>query len=566
MTPFHLLTLASSANVFFAGLFAGTLLFDRWGITPVRPTIPPGPFIRFQQGQHVNLMRLMPALLILSIVSAGTAALLMRGNPLHFRFAFTVASTLLMLVVLILARAINVPINDTLITGRAMLFVCAVKTEIPVKLLALVTIFLAATAATAGTPDTPAAAPKLRFAVILTRHGVRSPTWTLPELNAYSAEPWPDWGVAPGNLTPRGSKLMTLFGSYYRLHFAAAGLLHSTGCADAGHVYIRADAESRTRETGRALATGIMPGCSADVQTVSAGQDPLFSPLRAGIAKPDRALAAASISGRIGANPNALVIIYRQAFDMLREVLFGCAPGASCPVEEKLGKRSVLKQPSSVEAGKGDHAADLQGPLRTGSTLSEDFLLEYVNGMEGKDLGWGRLDAGKMLEILRLHAAYADLARQTPYLARLKGSNLLSHVLRSMEQAVKDSSVTGSLGEVGDRVLIIVGHDTNISNIAGLLGISWLLDGYQRDDTPPGGALVFELWQQAEGEMAVSTYYVAQSLEQMRKAMPLTLDSPPLKSPIFLPGCGTADEKMTCPWKAFQHTIESAIDPAFVKP
>ncbi len=48
--------------------------------------------------------------------------------------------------------------------------------------------------------------------------------------------------------------------------------------------------------------------------------------------------------------------------------------------------------------------------------------------------------------------------------------------------------------------------------------------------------------------------------------MPLTLDSPPLKSPIFLPGCGTADEKMTCPWKAFQHTIESAIDPAFVKP
>lgn len=444
-----------------------------------------------------------------------------------------------------------------------MLFVCNIRTKIPVGLFAA--IFLAATAATAGSPDT-AGAPKLRFAVILTRHGVRSPTWTPQDLNAYSSEPWPDWGVPPGNLTPRGSKLMTLFGSYYRLYFADAGLLRSTGCEDASHVYFLADAESRTRETASAMAAGMMPGCSLNVHSISDKKDPLFSPLSAGIAKPDRALAAASIAGRIGANPNALTGVYRQAFGTLREVLFGCAPDTTCPEEQKPGKRSVMNQPSSVEAGEGDHAVDLRGPLRTGSTLSEDFLLEYVNGMDGKDLGWGRLDTGKLLEILRLHAAYADLARQTPYVARLQSSNLLSHVLRSMEQAVRDSSVPGSLGEVGDRVVILVGHDTNISNIAGLLGVSWLLDGYPPDDTPPGGALVFELWQQAPGEMAVSTYYVAQSPDQMRKVMPLTLQSPPLKSPIFVPGCSTADQKMTCPWTAFQHTIESAIDPAFVKP
>jgi len=446
-----------------------------------------------------------------------------------------------------------------------MLFVRNVRTNIPVGLFAVITIVLAATVATARTPD-PAEAPKLRFTVILTRHGVRSPTWSPQDLNAYSSEPWPDWGVPPGNLTSRGSKLMTLFGAYYRLYFADAGLLRSTGCEDAGHVYFLADAESRTRETASALAAGMMPGCNLNVHSVSAGKDPLFSPLSAGLAKPDRALAAASISGRIGANPNALTGVYRQAFGTLREVLFGCAPDTTCPAEQRPGKRSVMNQPSSVEAGEGDHAADLRGPLRVGSTLSEDFLLEYVNGMDGKDLGWGRLDTGKLLEILRLHAAYADLARQTPYVARLQSSNLLSHVLRSMEQAVRDSSVPGSLGEVGDRVVILVGHDTNISNIAGLLGVSWLLDGYPPDDTPPGGALVFELWQQAPGEMAVSTYYVAQSPDQMRKVMPLTLQSPPLKSPIFVPGCSTADQKMTCPWTAFQHTIESAIDPAFVKP
>jgi 4-phytase/acid phosphatase len=406
--------------------------------------------------------------------------------------------------------------------------------------------------------------PKLKFAVVLSRHGVRSPTWKLSDLNEYSAEPWPDWGVAPGNLTPRGGKLMTLFGSYYRLYFAAARLLRTTGCEDAGHVRIRADVESRTRETARALATGVMPDCSLNVEVVSDGKDPLFSPLAAGIGKPDRTLAASAISGRIGENPNAMVGAYQQTFDTLREVLFGCARATACPEEEKPSKRSVLKQSSLVEPGKGDHPAALRGPIRIGSTLSEDLLLEYANGMEGKDLGWGRLDAGKLLEIMRLHAAYADLARQTPYIARLQGSNLLSHILRSMQQAVKGSSVTGSLGEIGDRLLILVGHDTNISNLAGMLGTYWLLEGYQPNDTPPGSALVFELWQHGDGEVTVNTYYISQSLEQMRKALPLTMDSPPLMSPIFVPGCSTADQKMSCPWKAFERTVENAIDPAFV--
>lgn len=111
----------------------------------------------------------------------------------------------------------------------------------------------------------------------------------------------------------------------------------------------------------------------------------LFRPLGGVIATPDRGLAAA-ISGRIGGNPNALTRVYRQQFDVLRQVLFDCAPDTTCPAEQKSGKRSVLNQPASIEAGESDYAADVRDPLRIGSTLSEDFLLEYANGMDGKDL------------------------------------------------------------------------------------------------------------------------------------------------------------------------------------
>jgi 4-phytase/acid phosphatase len=40
---------------------------------------------------------------------------------------------------------------------------------------------------------------------------------------------------------------------------------------------------------------------------------------------------------------------------------------------------------------------------------------------------------------------------------------------------------------------MLCGHDTNLSNLSGMLGLSLKLPGYQPDDTPPGGALVFSL-------------------------------------------------------------------------
>ena len=407
---------------------------------------------------------------------------------------------------------------------------------------------------------------KLKFAVIVTRHGVRSPIRNVEELEAYSEAPWPAWGVAPGDLTPNGRKLMVMFGSYYRAYFAQDGLLSTTGCGGANSIHIRADVDARTQDTGRALASGMMPGCDIDVQVSSTRKDPLFSPLAAGIGTPDRALAVASIAGRIGGNPDAVVANHRHAFDTLREVLFGCMPSVPCVAEEQRGKKAIMREPSNLGVTEHGHMADIYGPLKVGSSLSESLQLEYANGMTGERLGWGRLTTAKLMDIMALHATYADLVRQTPYIARIQASNLLSHIVRSMQQAIDHKPTTGSLGKVGDRLLFIVGHDTNLSNIAGTVGISWLLNGYQRDDTPPGGALVFELWQDTNGEFTVRTYFTAQSLEQMHRLLSISLQSAPLTSPIFIPGCSRSDEHMACTWKGFQRTVENALDPEFVKP
>jgi 4-phytase/acid phosphatase len=195
--------------------------------------------------------------------------------------------------------------------------------------------------------------------------------------------------------------------------------------------------------------------------------------------------------------------------------------------------------------------------------MAEDLLLEYTEGMPATDVGWGRVDTNKLRELLQLHIAQEDIAGRTAYIARAQSSNLLLHILLSMQQAVAAHPIEGALPRPEDRLLILVGHDTNLVNIGGALGLDWLVDG-RRDDTPPGGALVFELWSQSgRADYAVRTYYTAQTLDQMRNATPLSLQNPPERVPVFVPGCGKDD--FSCGWAAFQQAIHAGIDSAFVR-
>jgi 4-phytase/acid phosphatase len=164
---------------------------------------------------------------------------------------------------------------------------------------------------------------------------------------------------------------------------------------------------------------------------------------------------------------------------------------------------------------------------------------------------------------MQLHTASVDVAQRTSYIARVQSTNLLRHILDSMEQVTTGKTISGALSKPGDRMLLLVGHDTNLENISGALGLSWIIDG-RWNDTPPGGALVFELWREgSSGDYSVRISYMAQTLDQMRNATTLTLRSPAERVPVFLPGCSRADS--FCGWMAFHQTIQAGSDAAFVK-
>jgi 4-phytase/acid phosphatase len=397
----------------------------------------------------------------------------------------------------------------------------------------------------------------LKYVVYLSRHGVRSPTGKNAQYNAYSLAPWPEWDVPPGYLTQHGYQLMKLFGAYDRLQLASEGLLVARGCEDASRVTIYSDSDQRTQETGKAIAAGLFPGCDLPVKSLPEGtNDPIFHLNPTDFTPAESALATAAIAGRIGGDPANVTEAYRTQIAAMDKILATCGTPSTSPQK----RVSLFDIPVVLAPGKGDHLAELRGPLNTASSLAENFLLEYTQGMNADQVGWGCVNPANLHTLIDMHTAATDFTLRTPVIAREQASGLLEPILLSMEQAVSNKTVAGAQGKPTDRALFLIGHDTNLTTISGLLGLTWIADG-RRDDTPPGSALVFELWKnRISGEYRVRTYFTVQTLEQMRSATELTLKNPPQHVPVFLPSCGGVD--LSCSWTSFQQSIHQSIDRA----
>jgi len=284
---------------------------------------------------------------------------------------------------------------------------------------------------------------ELVSAVIVSRHGVRSPTAVTPPLASIAADPWPSWPVPPGYLTPRGAELARLLGAYYRNYYAGQGLLPAQGCPQPGDVFAWADVDQRTRMTAESLLAGMFPGCGLKPgYRTGAKVDPLFHPTRAGVCRVDPGRARQSVLDRIGGDFGTVLSTYQGELAAMQAVLKCCAP-AVC------------------------RASGAAAPCT--STAAEIFLLEYAQGLPEREVAWGRASSPQAMRPLwRLHTLQLDLMQRTPYLAARQGSPLVKRVLATMRDAIDRNG--NARPPARRKLTLLVGHDTNISTSAGCSG------------------------------------------------------------------------------------------------
>ncbi len=391
-------------------------------------------------------------------------------------------------------------------------------------------------------PDTST----LRGVVILSRHGVRS-ALSSQRLDTYAAQKWPAWEVADGYLTPHGFQLIQYFGAYYRALYGGEGLFPKTGCL--ANAFLYANEIERTEETARALGEGLAPGCSLVVHTSTAKVDALFGALPT-YGKADSKIAREALLGMFGGDLNALYARYAQPLATL-ETILGC-DGKNCPL--------LSDKPQTVKTGTFSGLAYASGGLESGAAAVDTLDLQYD---DGKDAGWGRVTPQKLLEIAPLLHLSFVVNRGSPYASGAEGSNFLFHFAATIDQVADGKKNSGTRAPLSALFIDIVGHDTTLFEMATNLRLSWLAQGYQVNELPPGGALIFEVRAPTGGGAAfVRTYFSAQSYQQMHDAVPLTLSSPPLRVPVFVPGCPSFD----CPIATFDAVVRSHVNAKFVGP
>ena len=402
-------------------------------------------------------------------------------------------------------------------------------------------VLLVAATALAGTVARAGPAPQLERVVMLMRHSVRPPTKAAVTPDGWAAQSWGKWTTAYGELTPHGAAGARLMGAYDRGALSSRGLFAASGCPASGDIAVWASGKSRAIETAQNYAEAMFPGCGVKVDhPADENNDPVFHPLDSGTRiDGDKALAAARARLPAG-GLKAVHAAHAADFAVLQRIL---GKPAVCAVPSC----RLSDIPSKLDAQPGD-GPDLAGALGIASTAGQSIMLEYVEGKPLSEVGWGRASKAELTRLLNFHATKFFYEARTPYVAERAAAPIARRVLAALG------------GEPGaGKLTLLVGHDTNIAQLGGMLDLHWKVGEYAADDPPPGGALGFELLKDAKGARWVRAFYQAQTMDQLRNLTPLTAKAPPARVYIPITGCTKLASEL-CPLARFQAIIQGKLN------
>lgn len=350
----------------------------------------------------------------------------------------------------------------------------------------------------------------LERVVLVSRHGIRSPTKPLDKLEKKTRHTWTPWPVPPGEMTAHGQFDLGLMGQFLKSYYHIASRDAAARCLPEQPAFIWADsASSRTQHSGDILAAALSDGCQTQARSMPAKtHDLLFNALAAKKTTLDTDDVEKALDPE--RMPDTQLPPPVQSGVQTLQTLFApsaCTTGAT-PCFFKHAPLSWKKGAPHAENG-----------LALGSTVSEALLLEYAQGLPSSITAANTDAVHTLNSVLPVHNYQSARMRRAPAIAIPRGGKLAQAILTLLNEqplTLPDGNVLPTQA----RVVMFAGHDTTLDMLTTLFGLDWTFTD-QPDPTAPDTTLAFETWKHPDGRKEIRFAVFHQSLAQLRDGLKL---------------------------------------------
>ena len=365
----------------------------------------------------------------------------------------------------------------------------------------------------------------LKEAVVLSRHGIRSPlSGAGSALDTMTPHEWFNWSSEASQLSVRGGTLETAMGQYFRKWFESEKLFEPNYQPKDSSVRIYANSKQRTIATARFFEAGLLPVGESRVEYHSKydTMDPVFNPVLTYMSDDYAKDCVEKIHEKFDKKLSEL----KGNYDLISKVL-------------EIDKSEAVKNGSFKGFAADDNVFSLEkdkepavsGSLKTGCQISDALVLQYYEEKDPIKAAFGKKLSDKDWEkIAEIKDVYGDALFTFPEIAVNAAHPLLEEMKR--ELTTEDRKFT-----------FLCGHDSNlISVLTSLEAEDYELPDAIEKKTPIGSKLVLCKWVNGSGEEFVSLDLVYQKTEQLRDIDLLSSDNPPAIYTISLKGLSAEKE------------------------
>jgi glucose-1-phosphatase len=369
---------------------------------------------------------------------------------------------------------------------------------------------------------------KLKEAVVLSRHNIRSPlSDSKSALGRMTPHEWNKWTAGKSELTLRGGVLETQMGQYFRKWAVDAGLFPENYTPTADDLNVIANSMQRCIATAQYFTSGFMPvgGVTVNHRYTPSKMDPLFNPQLTKVSPEFIEIAMKQINemggkkGIAGINENI-----KPDYELMMEVLDVKDSPMAKANDPYLKAFNNYNTEIVLEKFK-EPAMKAGSALKELNSASDAFILQYYEQPDSIKAAFGHKLTRKDWERLaHVKDTYQDVLFTAPVVA--------SNVAYPLVQYMYDE-----LRSPDRKFTFLVGHDSNLSSVAKALGIEdYELPNAIEKKTPIGSKIVFEKFVGPDGEEYADINIVYQSVKQLKDMELLDLDNPPMVYQLSLEG------------------------------